>query len=148
MTTEAPPRPRPRSDFFDRYTRDLTSEEVSRLFTHDARDAYRYYSRGVDRASVADLPPWRRVPTLMRSAFLAFTLKLSPARRLLYGLSLVLALLGLLRLFTGIGVFWASAGIIDVPLLLPTWRPGTTPLIFSFVLLNLWCCWRWRIGSR
>jgi sigma-B regulation protein RsbU (phosphoserine phosphatase) len=130
VTTEAPPRPRPRSDFFDRYTRDLTSEEV-------ARDAYRYYSRGVDRASVADLPPWRRVPTLMRSAFLAFTLKLSPARRLLYGVSLVLALLGLLRLFTGIGVFWASAGIIDVPLLLPTWRPGTTPLIFSFVLLNL-----------
>ena len=137
MTTEAPPRTRPRADFFDRYTRDLTSEEVSRLFTHDARDAYRYFSRGVDRSSIADLPSWRRLPALLRAAFLAFTLKLSPARRLLYGLSLALALLGLARLFTGLGVLWANAGLIEVPLLAPTWQPGTTPLIFSFVLLNL-----------
>ena len=135
MSTQAPPRPR--SDFFDRYTRDLTSEEVSRLFTHDTRDAYRYFSRGVDRAAIAELPAWRRLPALLRAAFLAFTLKLSPARRLLYGVSLVLALLGLLRLYTGVGLVWANAGLLDVPLLVPTWKTGTTPLIFSFVLLNL-----------
>jgi serine phosphatase RsbU (regulator of sigma subunit) len=74
---------------------------------------------------------------LLRAAFLAFTLKLSPARRLLYGLSLLLALLGLLRLFTGVGLTWANAGLIDVPLLGPTWQPGTVPLIWSFILLNL-----------
>jgi serine phosphatase RsbU (regulator of sigma subunit) len=135
VSIDAPPRPR--SDFFERYTRDLTSEEVSRLFTHDARDAYRYYSSGVDRAALEGLPAWKRLPVLLRSAFLAFSLKLSPARRLLYAVSLALALLGLARLFTGIGLLWANAGLIDVPLLAPTWQPGTVPLIFSFVLLNL-----------
>ena len=56
MATSARPGARRRSDFFDRYTRDLTRDEVSRLFTHDTRDAYRYFSHGVDRAEIAIAP--------------------------------------------------------------------------------------------
>ena len=137
MATSARSSTRPRSDFFDRYTRDVTRDEVSRLFTRDTREAYEYFSRGIDRASIAGLPGWKQGPALLRSAFLAFTLKLSPARRLLYGASLFLALVGLLQLFTGLGIVWAGAGLIDVPVLVPTWRAGTAPLIASFLLLNL-----------
>ena len=36
--------------------------------------------------------------------FMAFTMKLSPARRMLYAISLVLALIGLINLFRGIGI--------------------------------------------
>jgi serine phosphatase RsbU (regulator of sigma subunit) len=137
VATNAPPRTRQASAFLDRYTRDLTRQEVSRLFTHDARDAYDYFSQGIDRASLDALPPWKRVPATLQSIFQAFTLKLSPARRLLYGVSLVFALLGLARLFTGLGVSWVWAGLVHVPVLLPTWQPGTSALILAFVLLNL-----------
>ena len=35
-------------DFFEVYTKDLTGEDVQRLFTRDARDAYRFFTRHID----------------------------------------------------------------------------------------------------
>jgi len=34
--------------FYDTYARDLRAEDVERLFTRDARDAYEYFARGID----------------------------------------------------------------------------------------------------
>ena len=57
-------------EWFDTYTRDLSAEDLQRLFTHDTRDAYRFFSRGLDeeqfaRAAVVEaaavpLPPGLR----------------------------------------------------------------------------------------
>ncbi len=135
MSSQAPPRPR--TALFDAYTRDLTGRDVSRLFTHEARDAYRYFSRGIDRAGLDALPLWRRLPRLGQAVFVAFAEKLSPARRLLYAAALVVAIFGMLQAFTGIDLAWVPAGLIDVPLLVPTWRPGVPALLVAFLLLNL-----------
>lgn len=137
MSSPAPPRPRPRTALFDAYTRDVTSRDMSRLFTHEARDAYRYFSRGLDRATLDALPMWRRLPAIGQALFVAFAEKLSPARRLLYGLGLVFAIIGMLQAFTGFDLAWAPAGLIEVPLLLPTWRAGTVALLVAFALVNL-----------
>ena len=111
--------------------------EVSRLFTHETRDAYRLLlaaaSTGRARCAAAVEAPAR----LVQALFVAFTEKLSPARRLLYGASLVFAVLGLLQAFTGLGVRWIPAG----PSTCPCWRPpgsaGPPRCSIAFVLVNL-----------
>jgi serine phosphatase RsbU (regulator of sigma subunit) len=137
VAAESAPRDRSRPNFFDAYTRGVTSQEVSRLFTHDTRDAYRYFARGIDHASLDGLPLWKRLPAAGQSLFVAFTEKLSPVRRLLYGASLAFALLGILQAFNGLGVVWVPAGLIRLPMLVPTWESGGSTLVVAFVLLNL-----------
>jgi serine phosphatase RsbU (regulator of sigma subunit) len=126
-------------DFFEIYTKGLTGEDVQRLFTRDAPDAYRFFTRHIDEAAFAELPPMQRIALRARLLFLAFTLKLSPARRALFAVSLAAFVGGLLELFEGIG-------FVRVPLLpfllhipLPTliWADGTGWLAIGFVLVNL-----------
>jgi phosphoserine phosphatase RsbU/P len=126
-------------EFFETYTRGLTSDEVQRLFTRDTREAYRFFARGIDRGALVSLPWYRRWLAHARLFFLAFTLKLSPARRVLYGAALVMALAGLLQLFRGLEA-------VRVPLMMPgirvgipapVWAEGTGWLLLSLLLLNL-----------
>lgn len=133
-TSRATSRP---SEFFATYTRDVTAEDLQRLFTHDARDAYRFFSRGIDRQALDRLPWHRRLPAHLRLLFLGFTLKLSPARRVIYGIALLAAALGLLELFTGFGWLRLPAGIVVVPVVVPRWEDGTILLLTGFVLMNL-----------
>ena len=35
------------------YARDVSPEDLQRLFTHDTRDAYRFFTRGHDEDAVA-----------------------------------------------------------------------------------------------
>lgn len=133
-TTRASSRP---AEFFATYTRDVTVEDLQRLFTHDARDAYRFFSRGIDRQGLDALPWHRRLPAHFRLLFLGFTLKLSPARRIMYGVALVAAALGLLELFTGFGWLRLPAGIVVLPIVVPRWEDGTVLLLIGFVLVNL-----------
>ena len=125
-------------EFFDTYTRDLKPEDLQRLFTRDTRDAYRFFTRHVDPESLKGLPWHRRTMAYARAVFLAFTMKLSPARRIVFGASLGLALIGLLNLFTGIGFI----RVIDVPFFGPVipgpmFHRGTWSLLLAFVLMNL-----------
>ena len=127
------------SDFFDNYTKDLTAEDLQRLFTRDARDAYKFFTRGRDADALARLPWHRRILAEIRILFLAFTMKLSPARRVVFGASLVLAFVGLVNLFRGIGV----VEIVRLPfiggigMLGPEFRQGTWSMLFAFALMNL-----------
>jgi sigma-B regulation protein RsbU (phosphoserine phosphatase) len=125
------------TDFWSTYTRDVTREDLQRLLTHDARDAWRFYSQGIDQKAMSQLPWHVRLPAYARRLFLAFTLKLSPARRILYGVSLALALLGLFELFRGFNLGRIPAGVVRLPVILPSWVDGTVPLLLGFVLLNL-----------
>lgn len=125
------------ADFWDTYTRDLKSEDLQRLFTRDARDAYRFFARQVDFTALKSLPWHRRALTYARLMFLAFTMKLSPARRIVYGASLVCAALGLLTLLHGTRMIQSVAGRVTV--LVPgfTFPDGTGLMVTALVLMNL-----------
>ena len=130
---------RRRDDFFEAYTKDLTGEDVQRLFTRDAPDAYRFFTRHIDEGSFADLPPLRRFALRTRLLFLAFTLKLSPARRALFGVSLVAFVIGLLELFAGVGFVRVPIVpfLLELPLPTLVWSDGTGWLTIGFLLVNL-----------
>src|SRR5262245_55078422 len=88
--------------FFEQYTRDLTPADFQRLFTRDTPEAYRYFTRAIDVEKLAHEPWYRRWPIEARLVFTAFTMRLSPARRVLYALAVVMALFGVLMLFRGV----------------------------------------------
>jgi serine phosphatase RsbU (regulator of sigma subunit) len=127
------------SDFFDSYTKDLTAEDLQRLFTRDTRDAYKFLTRGRDADALARMKWHRRVIAEIRILFFAFTMKLSPARRVVFGVSLLLAFIGLVNLFRGIGII----EVVRLPLvggvgvIGPEFRAGTWSMLFAFALMNL-----------
>jgi sigma-B regulation protein RsbU (phosphoserine phosphatase) len=117
----------------------VTTEDLQRLFTHDTRDAYQFYTRGLDKDQLAREPWLRRQLLRIRQVFVAFTLKLSPARRALYLIALVVALIGVLKLYRG----WSAISVpfgtpfFNVVLFAPQWADGTFALLVSIVLFNL-----------
>ena len=128
------------ADFVDTYTKDLTAEDLQRLFTRDTPDAYRFFTRAVDARSLEGLPIHLQVWTRVRALFMAFTMKLSPARRLLYAIALLLAVVGMFNLFVGIDTFHIRTPLpFDIVLPLPVivFRQGASALIEAFILLNL-----------
>src|SRR5688500_16947871 len=114
--------------FFDAYTYGLTTQELERLFTRDAPDAYRFFARHIDAKALEQLPWHKRTFTYARLLFLAFTLKLTPARRAIYGMALLCTFIGVLELWRGF--HW---------LLLPhpVFVDGTLWLVTGFLMLNL-----------
>jgi len=123
----------------DTYTRDLSQDELQRLFTHDTREAYRFFTRGQAEDRFAALPWWKRLPLRVREIFVAFTLRLSPARRALYIAAIGLALVGLIRLFRGFGSVEVPFGVpfFQIAVFMPVWADGTFALIVSLLLVNL-----------
>ena len=55
--------------FFESYTKDLTREDLQRLFTRDTQEAYRFFARSIDPAALAGLPWHRRLPVQARRFF-------------------------------------------------------------------------------
>jgi phosphoserine phosphatase RsbU/P len=127
--------------FLNAYTHGLKGEDLQRLFTRDTREAYRFFARGIDEDELARLPRRKQWFARARLFFWAFTLRLSPARRVLYGVALLLCLIGFLELFRGFGgasvpsVFGPFT--IDIGLPFPRWAPGTGKLFLGVVLVNL-----------
>jgi phosphoserine phosphatase RsbU/P len=102
-------------------------------------EAYRFFARGLNEDRYAGLSWWKRLPLQVRAFFVAFTLRLPPARRVLYIGSLVIALFGLIRLFQGFSPIEVPLGLpfVRVMMLLPVWTDGTFALLVAFLLLNL-----------
>jgi sigma-B regulation protein RsbU (phosphoserine phosphatase) len=124
-----PPLPRPTGGrFFEAYTRGLTKVDLERLFTRDTPEAYRFFARNIDFDELKDRPWHRRTLGRARLLFLAFTLKLTPARRALYGTSLLACLIGLVELFREFRLFLIPH---------PAFAPGTMWLLTGFLLVNL-----------
>jgi phosphoserine phosphatase RsbU/P len=127
--------------FFETYTKDFTKEEFGKLFTYETPEAYRFFARGINTAELEGLPWHRRIIKYLQGFFLAFTMRLSPARRVIYGLALVASVLGLLQLFNGFGLittrmpFPFSFVRIGVPG--PVFADGTAWLLLGFLLMNL-----------
>jgi phosphoserine phosphatase RsbU/P len=108
------------ADFFDSYTRDLTAEDLQRLFTRDTREAYRFFTRGVQTDAFKAMRWHRRLLAEARVLFMAVSMKLSPARRVVFGASLLLAAFGTLNLLQQVGP-----------------QRGTAILLVAFILMNL-----------
>ena len=124
-----PPLPRPGDGkFFESYTRGLTSRDIEQLFTRDAPEAYRFFTRQLDIEALKKLPWHKRTLVHARLFFLAFTLKLTPPRRAIYGVALLATVLGLIELFQGVR-------LLLVPH--PVFANGTIWLLLGFLLLNL-----------
>ena len=111
------------ADYLDTYTKDLKAEDLQRLFTRDTREAYRFFTRHVDWRELDALPRGRRWLSRLRLVFLAFTMKLSPARRAVYALALALAAFGFFELLQ-----LRSQGAIP---------DGMVFVVVAFVLVNL-----------
>jgi serine phosphatase RsbU (regulator of sigma subunit) len=126
-------------EWFDTYTRDFSPADLRRLFTHDTPDAYNFFRRGLDEDRFAGLPWWKRIPLRFRQVFVAFTLKLTPARRALYIAALIIALIGVIRLFQGFGTVDVPFGMpfFQVAMLMPMWADGTFALLVSLFLVHL-----------
>ena len=123
--------------FFDDYTRDLTPQDVQRLFTRDTAEAYRYFTRHADPKKVDALPWYRRWPTQLRLVYTGFTMRLSPPRRALYAVGVLAALIGTIILFRGFAPVRLFLFPFSLTLPLPNWVDGTVWLIVGFVAINL-----------
>lgn len=125
-------------EVFEIYTKDFKGQDFRRVFTHETHDAYQFFARGIDPKTFEGRPWHEQLLARIRLVFMAFSIKLSPARRVLYGIALLAALIGLLQLFEGFG-------LIRVPIMPflrirvpgPLWADGTFWLAFGFVLVNL-----------
>ncbi|HEY2908178.1 MAG TPA: PP2C family protein-serine/threonine phosphatase [Vicinamibacterales bacterium] len=125
------------NDFVDTYTKDLKAEDLQRLFTRDARDAYHFFARHIDFSQAAHLPWHKRALTNARLFFLAFTMKLSPARRMVYAVSLLFTVIGFINLLRLRLAETAQIGHVTVifpGLSIPS---GVGTLLLAFALMNL-----------
>ena len=121
----------------DFYAKDLTGEDVQRLFTRDTRDAYRFFARDIDRDALARLPWFRRHWVHVRLFMRAVLLKLSPVRRVLYGIALGCSLVGAFKLFNGFFGARGQMGPFEVWVPMPGWVEGTGWLVWGLLLTNL-----------
>ncbi|HXE79251.1 MAG TPA: PP2C family protein-serine/threonine phosphatase [Vicinamibacterales bacterium] len=132
--------PRSAREFFEAYTRDLNSRDLERLFTSETAEAYRFFAREIDERELAGLPWHRQAARRAKHLFMAFTARLSPARRALYGVSVLMALFGMVELtLQGLTLtfveFWPFGFSVPVPVIV--FREGTLWLVGGFLLLNL-----------
>lgn len=122
---------------FNRYTREITQADLERLVTRETPEAYRYFARDINYDALAALPWYRRWPSFAKQFFMAFAMRLSPARRALYGVAVVAAVLGLIELLEGRGIIRGLIGPFEVRFITPGWADGTGWLFLAFLLLNL-----------
>lgn len=127
----------PPGKFFDEYTRGFDRTEFQRLFTRDTADAYRYFSRGLDLKTLEQAPWYKRWPTHARLFFIAFAMRLSPGRRVLYAFAVIAAIFGLANLFNGFGAHEILLFPITITLFLPQWVEGTAWMVLAFLAIHL-----------
>lgn len=128
-------------EFFETYTKDLTSDELGKLFTRETPEAYRFFARGIDTEALRAMPWHLRALKYTQAFFLAFTMRLTPARRVIYALALVACVIGLFELFRGIGIirvpFPIAFFFINIGLVAPRFEPGTSFMLVAFLAMNL-----------
>jgi hypothetical protein len=139
-TAEEQPKPTGRVwEFFETYTRDLRADDFQRVFTRETPEAWQFFAKAIKAEELSALPWHLKAAEYTRRAFLAFTLRLSPARRAIYGISLVMALIGMMKL--SLGFVTIRVPIIPFVFSLPLpgvgWTEGTMWLAGGFLVLNL-----------
>src|SRR6476661_8306247 len=113
--------------------------DFQRVFTRETPEAWQFFARAIKPEELARLPWHIRAAEYTRRAFLAFTLRLSPARRAIYGIALLMAFIGMMTLFTGIHLMRVPIipGVVSIGVPALTWPDGTLWLAGGFLVLNL-----------
>ena len=124
-------------DFVSGYTRDLKAEDLGRLFTRDAREAYEFFARTIDPKQLEGLRWHRRLIVQLRLFFTAFTMKLSPARRVVYAASLIFAIVGFFNLLQLRSAIQAQVGNVNVAVPGIDLPNGFGSFLIAFALVNL-----------
>jgi serine phosphatase RsbU (regulator of sigma subunit) len=119
MSVSAPPTPgaaAPRQaplervqSFWQRVSEGRALDDLWNQFAADARSSYGFYGKDVDWEEIQKLPRWKRIFSVVRQFFWALMNKLSPARR-------VLLLVGLVMLLVADVKFKNDQGSADINL--------------------------------
>lgn len=110
--------------FIDTYTRDLTARDLQRVFTRETRDMLAFFTQGTDEQEATWRDVLRHPLRHTRAFFMAFAMRLTPARRLLYGAGIVAFMMG----------------VFDMANRTPgasVWDEGLPALLVGFGLVNL-----------
>lgn len=110
--------------FIDDYTRDLTARDLQRVFTRDTRAMVSFFTQGTDQDSLTWRDLLRHPFRNTRQFFLAFAMRLTPARRVLYAGAFVFFVLGM---FDGMAPAKGE----------PVWNSGFVKLLLGFCGLHL-----------
>ncbi len=110
----------------DLLTQGVTREGLRDLVHHDARETFRFYTRGIDFESLRALPWFKRYPAIAWRVFVALAYRLSPARRLAFAAATFFGLIGWITLL----IYIASWGP-------PRQDSGAFWLFLSFVIFLL-----------
>ena len=124
-------------EFVSGYTRDLKAEDLGRLFTRDTREAYEFFARTIDPKQLEGLRWHRRLIVQLRLFFTAFTMKLSPARRVVYAASLIFAVIGFFNLMQLRPALQAQVGRVNVIMPWLGLPEGVGSFVIAFLLVNL-----------
>jgi len=81
---------------FDLYTSDLSFTEIERLIKRESAEVYEFFKNDIPKSSTSRNKVVRAL-IFLRSLFNAFLLKLSPARRIIYLLTLLIFIIGYLN---------------------------------------------------
>lgn len=81
---------------YEVFTGDLTQEELQKLITKDTRGMYEFYARNM-KSVEGEKNRVRRVIKFTGRLFVAFLLKLTPARRLLYAIAMLFFVVALVQ---------------------------------------------------
>jgi sigma-B regulation protein RsbU (phosphoserine phosphatase) len=89
-------------EFYSLYTSGLSHKEVEQLLKKDTLAAYAYYKRRthVQDQSLQSSSP-RKTLAVIKEIFISFIMKLTPARRLVYGIGIICFLWGFLQVDFG-----------------------------------------------
>jgi hypothetical protein len=79
-------------DFWQRISDGIAIQQLWAEFHADARSSYRFYSKEVDSIPIQGESRWKRFWRIARALFWAMMMKLSPGRRILLLIALVLPL--------------------------------------------------------
>jgi hypothetical protein len=80
-------------DFWQKISEGIAVQQLWAQFRADARSSYQFYSKEVDRAPLEGESHWKRFWRIARGLFWAMVMKLSPVRRVLLLIALVLLFL-------------------------------------------------------
>ncbi len=110
--------------FIDDYTRDLTARDLQRVFTRETRDMVSFFTQGTEQERVTGRDLLRHPFRNTRQFFVAFSMRLTAARRILYAGAVLMFVLGMVD------------GLTPDPGE-PFWDTGTFKLLVAFGLLHL-----------
>ncbi len=110
--------------FVNDYTRDLTARDLQRVFTRETPDMVSFFTQGTDQAESTQKDLLRHPFRHARQFFLAFAMRLTAARRMLYAGAVLLFAIGLID------------GLTPDPGE-PLWDTGTFKLLLAFGLIHL-----------